>query len=74
MGAAVYATADACTSDAAFSYDAGDACADDVAVYGITTRDNAHAESTNMASETAFLFFRIESIGKIEDQRLWHTG
>ena len=70
MGAAVYATADACTSDAAFIYDAGDACTEDVALYGITTRDNEHTESTNMASDVACRFFRIESTGEIKDQRL----
>ena len=70
MGAAVYATTDACTSDAAFIYDAGDACADYVTLYGITTRDNEHTESTNMASETACRFFRIESTGEIKGQRL----
>lgn len=74
MGAAVYATTDACTSDAAFIYDAGDACTDYVALYDITTRDNEYTESTNLASETTCRFFRIKSIGKIKDQRLWHAG
>ena len=73
MGAAVYATADACTADAA-SYVTGDACTDDVALYDITTWDNEYTESTNMASETACRFFRIESTGEIKDQRLRHAG
>ena len=74
MGAAVFATADACTSDAAFTYDSGDACTDYVAFYDITTRDNEYTESTDLASETTCRFFRIKSIGEIEDQRLSHTG